>query len=511
MAPKIHPLHLPEIISRVGWFIHLWDDDIFEPDDLVACIQVNRTWRTILTPLLWRVFDMSAYRDWDVPEEILQANAHHIRYLGVHRKSLEPCWTTRNLRALHCYTFTNARLLFDLALANPGLTEICWDFPLQYLENRERETLSTLESLTQLTVLHLKRWRDYNGRSSICLAKTLSNNPLLKTLILHDLRGVNYFDGCVPLLNLTHLVLDCDWNRSNPGLPSLVRYCPNLETLEYQPEEDCPIAELSLNLRECCPKLRHLYCSKKFNAHEYYPIWHWSQDIEPVKAGTGFETLDLPMQDLRPQLCEAILDRHYNTLVNLHLYVYRRLIPSAMASMSLILENCTNLRMFTAEACGSSWTPEDCFALFDRPWTPKLESIMLQWVTTGLDRSKFRVEREEDLYDIEEPAGPYQGDDVYELFERDPDIVPSWQLNDEMSDIKGATVDGDAAPGLDLCRPNKLLDKYGWELDEEMTIFDAVELDSRNSNLLLRRMLDRVGTMPNMRDFQISRYRYQRK
>lgn len=64
MSAMNKALSLQEIVYHTPWFLPLWEPDLadstcfnFHPKDLVACIQVSGSWHSILSPLLWKVYD----------------------------------------------------------------------------------------------------------------------------------------------------------------------------------------------------------------------------------------------------------------------------------------------------------------------------------------------------------------------------------------------------------------------------------------------------------------------
>lgn len=73
------PVNLPELIYRIGRFVPLWKDMrpdhyqySFDPKHLLACIQLNQTWRRTLTPLLWTVYDYNVGILGDVAPNLIQ-------------------------------------------------------------------------------------------------------------------------------------------------------------------------------------------------------------------------------------------------------------------------------------------------------------------------------------------------------------------------------------------------------------------------------------------------------
>lgn len=89
---KMHkPLNLPEVILKLGHFLPLWskgtgdivDNYEYNPHVFLACIQVCRTWRDVLTPHLGQAYDSAAMARWQIPLSTFAGNSHLIQYLDI--------------------------------------------------------------------------------------------------------------------------------------------------------------------------------------------------------------------------------------------------------------------------------------------------------------------------------------------------------------------------------------------------------------------------------------------
>ncbi|KAF9314478.1 hypothetical protein BG003_004133 [Podila horticola] len=95
--------------------------DMFLPQDLISCTLVSHTWRNVLLPVLWSVYDEAgAVR---VTPLELHRNRHHIRYLHLNGSWPSGIHYPTNLRRL---SINSSALLKSTALIqlNPQLTEL---------------------------------------------------------------------------------------------------------------------------------------------------------------------------------------------------------------------------------------------------------------------------------------------------------------------------------------------------------------------------------------------------
>lgn len=120
-----------------------------------------------------------------------------------------------------------------LSTTNPDLAELM----LSPGENADCEDIrSTLESISQLTVIHLNNVVLTSGGQ---LGSFFNNNTGLKVLALAYIKGITGFEGCQALTSLTTLVLPLSW-YDNPGVIELFQLCPNLESLSMPTDRETP-------------------------------------------------------------------------------------------------------------------------------------------------------------------------------------------------------------------------------------------------------------------------------
>jgi len=364
----------------------------------------------------------------------------------------------------------------DLIHSNPRLTSVEWHFPVSDDRDQQSLILPALATLSQLRFLYLKNWRHDN----IDLAVVLCGTPLLQELKLYLPHGLGgCFDQCRPLENLTILWLSCFWPKASPGFPQLIRFCPSLETLYLNPLLECPIVELSTNLREYCPRLKTLKCGPYFHHDIFERIWTADKDLMLIESATGLNDFDLPLCDLTSAVLQTLLTRHAHTLTKLSLFFYRGGDPGTVANMSSILASCLSLQEFTAGIVGGAWKPSECLGLFEQSWSQSLRQFGFSGVSTDLNRSAYGDD--DGFYDDSEP---YSGNDVFEDFNVDPSEI-------EVQDCQEGT------SGQEI----KFMARHGWRVQGNGK---DRQLQSRDSNILCRKLLERVVSMPLMDEVSLN-------
>ncbi|KAG0016344.1 hypothetical protein BGZ81_011235 [Podila clonocystis] len=479
-----HPLELPELIYRIAWFLD-WnqDDDSFIPTDLSACTQVNRLFHKTLTPLLWMIRHTNP-KQVKIPGEVIEANIHHVRHLEIY-SSEQPIWRATNLRTLLVVRFINLLPVVKLILSNPRLTSLEWYFPVHGSE-QEDIILTALATLSQLKFLYLKNWR-YN---TIELGRVLCNTPMLQELKLYLPYGLGgSFDRCQPLEHLTTLWLDCYWPETSPGFPQLVRYCPRLEALYLNPLLECPIVDLSINLRECCSKLVTLKCGDYFHHDIVSPIWTADKDLALVESTANLSDFELPLCDLTREVLRTLLTRHSHSLTDVTLYFYRGGDPRTMANISSILASCLSLRTFGAGIVGGAWKPSECLGLFEQLWSSSLREFEIWGVSTDLNRSAYGDD--DGAYDHTQP---YDGNDVLEDFEVDPEV-----------DVGCAKFERCQENTNDSGQDVKFLARYGWCAPKKYSrAAKDRALQSRDCNIFCKKLFEQAVSMPHMYNVRLN-------
>ncbi|KAF9314472.1 hypothetical protein BG003_004127 [Podila horticola] len=489
--PPPHPLEIAELIYRIAWFLE-WDEDnsLFVPTDLIACTQVNRLFHKTLIPLLWMIHNTNL-EDFKIPIKAVEANIHHVRHLEIYSND-QPIWRATNLRTLLVHRFIRAVPVVNLILANPRLISVDWHFPVGHDRDQQDKIIPALATLSQLRFLYLKNWR----HDFIDLAAMLCNTPMLQELHLYLPYGLGgCFDQCRPLEHLTVLCIDCYWPETSPGFPQVVRFCPNLEILHFNPLHECPIVDLSTNLRECCPKLNTIKCGRQWNHDIFDRIWTADKDLALIKSAAGLIDFDLPLCDLTSEFLRTLLARHSHSLVDVTLYFYRGGDPGTMGNISSILASCLSLCAFAAGIVGGAWKPAECLGLFEQPWSPSLHVFQIWGVSTDLHRSAYGDD--DGFYD---DTQPYDGNDVLEDFDLDPDEDVGCTKLESCHENTGGS-------GQEV----KLLARHGWHAQNMKSRYvKNRELQSRDCNIFCKKLLEQAVSMPHMDEVLLNMYTWTR-
>ncbi|KAG0332046.1 hypothetical protein BG000_010375 [Podila horticola] len=315
-----------------------------------------------------------------------------------------------------------------------------------------QELWSAFGSLPCLRVLHIENWIRCGNNN---LARILNHNPRLEEMVLRNFVGVDSLEDFQPLMYLTTLRLGCMW-KSNPGLVHLPRFSPNLMTLALYPDPNCPVLGFFGNVKEFCPKLTIIERAKHdgIDADEM----NWSQEMDLALVGSTSYV------------------------------VYIELPFSELSGENPVLES--NLKHFAICNQRRGWIPEACMSMFEFPWTcSKLESFTLSGVA----------------FNRHDDYGDYTCD-TYEPFVRDPD---------DLEDEKGSLVANEETPQPEVDAGSaqirqKLLAAHGWYSIIPPGSWEYEDASSYYSNVLLKRMLRRVITMPKMREASLNVFRYYR-
>ncbi|GJJ72176.1 hypothetical protein EMPS_04533 [Entomortierella parvispora] len=291
-----HALELPEILLRISQFLPLWSAGdrgsyIFEPQTLLACTLVSKSFRQAMLPTLWYMFDHSFMRN--LPESIMFKYSPHFRILGLNypvsvtlptTSTSTATTTTTPLRSLSCTWLIDLRIYGnepscrDLLHVNPQLQKILWAGTTEYSDDsipvvepnllkgltdlrwlrlcewdlgREGALLPMLQAVQNtLTVLRLDSFCGGEGVLPDPLPATAENSPFLAP----D-HGIS--DGSPsPWLRIKELTMDLQFTLSHQ-LIDLVAFCPLLEDLTLIAACDADLNRLVQNL-EHCPNLSRI-------------------------------------------------------------------------------------------------------------------------------------------------------------------------------------------------------------------------------------------------------------
>ncbi|KAF9314482.1 hypothetical protein BG003_004137 [Podila horticola] len=533
-----NPLELYEIIYRVGIFIqfYTWDRDDtrfyrFTPKDLLSCIQVCHAWHAALVPLLWTVYSDMEMERRKVPIETIVAHSQHIRFFeydnNVSRGPLLPT----NLRELRLNSVSSFESCADFILANPQLTALDWTLRLEHQTDPLQCLViqTALESLTQLQHLRLGNWRVYDP---VQFKGLLRKAPGLTELALVQMDGLGSLEGSQPMRHITRLYLQCLWSNMNPGLIDLLRLCPNLESLTFFNFNDCPMATITRNLREYCPRLTTIDTMATYlDAHDPVP-WEEGDLLMILEATQHLVHCRVPMNALTIKICDAILAQA-SSLESIHLFIEQDN-DATFRNANMILSSCSNLKSFIMSSGMSGWSAKHSPDILGQPWNlPVLETFEIN----GFKQRAF--EYEDAFYNTFDDSGAEDKDEKREdsgegVEGETPLVQEKNRYTDKEHDFEGTTPivnkaiylrgnEGNAAL-LSSRHMHTNYGKYPYQDAELMATLTGQgwnrhriyshrwlgHVSSCHANILRRKLFARLGAMPSVRKVTLNDAVYSR-
>lgn len=237
-----------------------------------------------------------------------------------------------------------------------------------------RNVKSSIESLSHLTSLRLSGLRPHEANN---FEQLFYNNCSLDKLHIVSPRPFQ-FDGCQPLLSLTHLAMETWCAEVQPGLLNLIRQCPNLMTVQLELRNG-PLDPVSRTLREHCPRLERIECT-----HRSFGASRHTDETQDADLGTLIQATQRLVHftckalTLSNVVCQALLC-HANWIetVDLHLYSGHE---ESVRNIGRILGSCSSLRRLKVQHEQSMETV-DLAWLGDSWGCGNLESIDLAGLT----------------------------------------------------------------------------------------------------------------------------------
>lgn len=402
--PPSHPLDIPEILARIGLFLPLWVNTFlrlsseqptrFEPQTLLACVSVSKTWRQAFLPLLWHRYDCILMKF--VPQETVAHNSPHFRVLQIFGNDVT-AFQCADLVDLTIRGAPNQMLLGILAAArsswtgsragagieggggialspqqqlvrsNLYLQSLFWHGPspqkplnvndftgLKYIQTLKfsnwlcfPETMVELLSLVSGTLRELELdsinglhplqsddLSDFTERLSALFAPQLGNDGGT-----NNNSDSNSNNSKLVLPRLTNLVSTCD-KAVSLFLADLVRCCPRLRTLNVYLADNNGTTRLADNLRAHCQELQELKLSPVVTFHRIDALIRQSSTV-------GLRKLTVEVCGPDEDLIAAIM-QHAGTLEDLA-------IERSVGDMDIcryfgLLEECSNLESFSLSA-----------------------------------------------------------------------------------------------------------------------------------------------------------------
>lgn len=278
-------MDLPELRSKVAAYL--------DPPQLATAASVCRNWYETFNPILYHKLKWISSTN-DIPQPTiaaLQANAHHIRDLGIHLGAqIAPLLVCTRLEklfiALYIHSLETWQQLTQLVRQNPNLRQLSTFMGGQNVTREFTKALSECSGLkhlvprlgnidheaaeflfdacVQLEYLDLEKSRFTNVES----LDRWSKFPAMEHLVMGSPRGMPsriQYDFIRKCGQLKHL----SWSFQNTHTISVTevcslfsKYCPRLESVEF---EFAPFADEDMAcILDTCPKMISLKASPSF-------------------------------------------------------------------------------------------------------------------------------------------------------------------------------------------------------------------------------------------------------
>ncbi|KAF9427247.1 hypothetical protein BGZ94_005229 [Podila epigama] len=281
-----------------------------------------------------------------IPDEIIQSNRKHIRYLSHSRLFGRDIPQATQLKELSLELSGTATLHQEIALleANPGLRSL---HLLQKINSPDLSP-SLFKPLTALQYLNLGGIN--KGFSPELLKSILDSNQHLGTLILNynSTLETDFDDWCVyPNIKIVHF----RYNTSNfSWYFHLLQRCANLEVLalnevrQHQCDRRPQFALLSRILQDHCQKVKILRYDERYD--EMPADMLTTKDyLNVIKATSNLVRLRLSMNSFSTVLCDALLHGSIHSLESLSLDIQGEFsYQESIVSAGRVLSSCPELQ-----------------------------------------------------------------------------------------------------------------------------------------------------------------------
>ncbi|KAF9185749.1 hypothetical protein BGZ51_002092 [Haplosporangium sp. Z 767] len=336
---SLNPLHLPEIVAHLGYFL--------KPKDLLNALLVNRTWHTLLEPFLWIVIRLHSkwvstkLRARTMSGEALRRNAHLIRHLTCPDSQFINYLIPRccNLQELELSTMepTVIPLLNQNANSLKSLKRTAWFSHLNGGEVAKLDFFTAIASLTQLRELHLEHL-EVPARELTMFLKTCAQLTTLHLRVCKWTIPESQLD-VVKFEHIQTMTLFKNFHTPMQELKFFTR-CPNLRSLEWW-----VLGKFNEDER---PRIHELMSSCTRNLHTFaiHATTLDDNDLATcINALPVLPNLNLRGTRLGKYTVQAILGR-ISSLVELDLSGCQCL-PRGF--LQQILTSCPNLESFAAD------------------------------------------------------------------------------------------------------------------------------------------------------------------
>ncbi|KAF9278927.1 hypothetical protein BGZ88_000273 [Linnemannia elongata] len=378
IVKRTHPLELPEILTRVAYYLPVWVqlpnkytgqlETEFKPAAILSCMRVSKLWYQIMLPLLWHTYSGPHFAR--APIKIVHRFSPHFRvfrsYLG-HEGPFQCTGLVELNMSQHGRTShgngVDLETQCSLVASNRDLRKLYWHGPSDLVPM----DVNSLTGLRKVDDMMLLCWEGTDG----LLAKVLQAvSGTVTRLGIYSIHGVAEGDlmadagnGAKEPLVLPHVVkLSYRINHDqSKGLEELVRCCPNLKKLYIIPEYNFDMKRLSKNIQECCHKMEALTVKYADLDDKDVVALLWG-----CRVGPGLVRLNLTLQRLSDAVTDAILV-HSRTLQSVKLDIRVRGTLD-VKNMLRILVECRYAWRIDIRGCGTGSLETLLSTLKSQPW-----------------------------------------------------------------------------------------------------------------------------------------------
>ncbi|KAG0271887.1 hypothetical protein BGZ95_000251 [Linnemannia exigua] len=374
-----NPLELPEILTRVAYYLSPWEklpsrfsgqlETEFKPKSVLACMQVSKLWHQIMLPVLWQSY--SGHYFVKAPLKLIHKRSPFFRYFRSFQGHEGPyqCTSLVDLNmSQHSKTShgngIDIETQNDLVAANRDLRKLYWHGPSK-LVPMYVESLARLRRIDDLMLLC---WQGHNGQLSEILRAVAGTVTRLGLYSIHGVAEgalmVDSGNGIKEQLVLPHVIkLAYRINhKESSGLEELVRCCPNLKKLYIIPEVTYDMTRLTKNIQECCPNLEALTVKYvELDDEDFVALLYGCR-----RGGPGLVRLRMNVHGLSDALTNAILG-HSATLQSIKLDV-RTYSTLDVKNLLRILMECRQLWRFDLQGCSRGTTADLQSVLKSQTW-----------------------------------------------------------------------------------------------------------------------------------------------
>ncbi|KAK3819443.1 MAG: hypothetical protein JOS17DRAFT_778020 [Linnemannia elongata] len=370
---SIHPLEIPEIITRIGNFLPLWSQEraegtgrlklVFDPKTFHTCLLVSTIWHDTLIPILWSYYEAEAMEF--VPRSTLVRYSILFRTFRQHHgygtRALDSYGCSRVVKAtLNPETIEELEESRRMVKENDGrLKELEWNGPTESAPLRVED----FAGLRTLERLNMSRWKVDGGRLWRVLEVLAGSLRILEIdwlSVVDKLSGIDDdggdVEGVTVILPMLEVYRACG-PPYGPDPANFVKQCPNLVrsvlSLDagkgYYRDDNKDITRLADSLRTHCPSLRALTVKGSIPPEQKAIL---IRNCTSIPSRSTLLELVVDVQSMGKDIMDSI-SAHAQTLETLGILTSSSIDDEATIMMKHILQisvQCPRLKWFAVHA-----------------------------------------------------------------------------------------------------------------------------------------------------------------